>query len=88
MNARFPLSLLAAACLLLALGACDRRVTDAPDESRAADTEIQPAGTAGDASRPADSANPDARCAGLQEQALRDCMEGVDSAREASDLRQ
>lgn len=78
-----------AACALLALSACeDRRNTYPPDESRAATTDVQPAGAAGGASRPADSSNPDDRCANLQDQALRDCMERVDAARDATDMRQ
>ena len=88
MKHRTPLALLAATCVTFALGACDRRDSHPPDESRTAHTEIEPAGTAGDASRPADSANPDERCAGMEGQQLRDCMQGVESAREGRDIRQ
>ena len=77
-----------AACALLALAACDRRMTYPPDESRAATTDVQPAGAAGDASRAADSNNPDERCTGLEGDALRDCTAGVEAAREATDIRQ
>lgn len=77
-----------AACALLALAACDRRVTYPPDESRADTTDVQPAGAAGDASRAADSSNPDERCTGLENEALRDCMAAMDAAREAADIRQ
>lgn len=78
-----------AACALFALSACeDRRDTYPPDESRAPTTDVRPAGAAGDASRPADSANPDDHCANMQGQAQRDCMEQADAAREATDLRQ
>lgn len=81
-------SLLAASGLVLALAACDRRATHPPDESRAAHTDIAPAGTAGDAALPADSGTPDDRCAGLQDQQLRDCMQDVQGAREGRDIRQ
>jgi hypothetical protein len=77
-----------AAGMVLALSACDRRDTYPPDESRAASTQVQPAGDAGDASRPADSTNPDERCARLEGQAQRECRERVESAREATDIRQ
>lgn len=77
-----------ALCVLVALSACDRRVTEAPDESRAATTDVRPAGTAGDASRPADSANPDARCANRQGQDQRDCMDQLEAERDATDIRQ
>ena len=82
------MSLLAATCMVLALGACDRRASHPPDEARSAHTEIEPAGAAGDASMPADSGTPDNRCAGMEDQQLRDCLEGVESAREGRDIRQ
>lgn len=84
-----PLSLLAALGLAFVVSACeDRRDTHPPDESRAASTDIAPAGDAGDASRPADAANPDGRCDHLQGEEQRTCMDRVDAARDASDVRQ
>lgn len=88
MKHRTHLALLAATCVMFALGACDRRDSHPPDESRTTHTEIEPAGTAGDASLPADSGTPDQRCAGMEDQQLRDCMQGVESAREGRDIRQ
>lgn len=89
MKPRLPVFFLAAACAIAALAGCeDRRDTYPPDESRAATTDIAPAGDAGDASRPADSANPDGRCDHLQGDEQRACMDRVDSARDASDIRQ
>jgi len=88
MKYRTPLSLLAAACLVSALAACDRRDSHPPDESRTTHTDIEPAGTAGDASLPADSGTPDDRCPGMADQQLRDCMQAEENAREGRDIRQ
>lgn len=87
MDCRRFLPLAGAACLVLALGACDRRNTQPPDESRAADTEIQPAGATGEASRPADSTRSGDRCDQLEGEARRSCMAQVDSDRDATDMR-
>ena len=77
-----------AACAMLALSACeDRRVTYPPDESRAADTDVQPAGATGDVSRPAASANPEHRCDTMAGQARQDCIDAVEAERDSADIR-
>lgn len=87
MNQRILIHFIGAGCLALALAGCDRRDTHPPDESRAADTDVQPAGTAGAATRPADSGNPDGRCGQLAGDELRDCMAREEAARETGTLR-
>lgn len=58
---------------LLALGACDRRDTDPPDESRTTTDQVTPPGVDGGLVDSSDAQPGDDRCAGLTGEALSEC---------------
>lgn len=88
MHARTLPACLALCALLAAAGCEDRRDTHPPDESRAADSVMQPA-DAGQVTRPPDQGTADQRCEGLDGQALRDCTQqaGTDDTQASPPIR-